>query len=329
MISTSQPIDANSGSFTSAMRAGGTGDDAGRSVTIDFKGTIAQVGDFEFANTPSSFEPFNLISNGSHDMFVARIGLPSCVGPTVSISATGATTFCEGGSVTLTASATGSNLFYQWKKNGVDIIGATANSFVATTLGDYKVSASNICGAATSGIISVTLKNSPKATITPSGIVSMCAGDQTLLAANTGNNLSYQWMKNSIAISGATNSTYAATTGGKFSVKVTKNATGCSSISATTKVKITCKTIETPEVSADEVLLAYPNPSAGQFTVQFHDGNAYDLQITDALGNKVQTYRHIESSFSFGSELKPGMYMLQVISNNNTVRVLKLVKTEK
>jgi len=65
-------IDAASGNFTHAIRAGGTGDEAGRAVAVYKNNTVVQAGDFE--HTPSSFTPFTLSSNGSHDMFAARIG---------------------------------------------------------------------------------------------------------------------------------------------------------------------------------------------------------------------------------------------------------------
>lgn len=62
---------------------------------------------------------------------------------TVGITAGGPTTFYEGGSVTLTASTTGTA--YQWYRNGAAITGATASSYVATLAGDYTVAVTNSC----------------------------------------------------------------------------------------------------------------------------------------------------------------------------------------
>lgn len=317
-------MDANSGSFISAMRAGGNGDDAGRAVAIDYTGAVVQAGDFEHSN--STFDPFILNSNGTHDMFAARIG-SSCVSPTVSISAAGATTFCNGESATLTSSVTGSDLTYQWKKNGVDISGASAGSYVATTSGSYSVSVSNACGNPVSNTISVTVKKNPKVTVSPSGTVSMCSGDQTVLTASAGNNMTYQWMKNGININGATNNIYTATLGGKYSVKVMNTSTGCFRVSAITKVKITCKTIDPREISSRNVIQVYPNPTAGEFMIRLDDGNSYDVQISDALGRILKSYTHVEGSLSFGNDLKPGMYLLLVNLNNSQVEVIKLIKT--
>ena len=70
----------------------------------------------------------------------------------------------------------------------------------------------------------------PPATISAVGTTSLCPGGSVVLNANTGSGLSYQWSNNGISISGATNSTYTATSAGSYSVTVT-NAPACSKIS--------------------------------------------------------------------------------------------------
>jgi hypothetical protein len=57
--------------------------------------------------------------------------------PTASISAGGSTTFCAGGSVTLTETPSAGST-YQWYKGASTIGGATLNTYVATTAGNYK-----------------------------------------------------------------------------------------------------------------------------------------------------------------------------------------------
>src|SRR5207249_4046660 len=58
--------------------------------------------------------------------------------PTASITPAGATTFCQGGSVTLNAN-TGTGYTYQWLLNGSNISGATASGYTATATGNYTV----------------------------------------------------------------------------------------------------------------------------------------------------------------------------------------------
>src|SRR5262249_18709953 len=56
--------------------------------------------------------------------------------PTPTVTAGGPTTFCAGGSVTLTSSSATGN---QWFLNGAPIPGATGQNFVATAAGNYTV----------------------------------------------------------------------------------------------------------------------------------------------------------------------------------------------
>ncbi|MBL7923547.1 MAG: hypothetical protein JNL88_05065, partial [Bacteroidia bacterium] len=58
--------------------------------------------------------------------------------PAASISAGGPTTFCAGQSVVLTANAF-AGVTYQWRANGNDLAGATAQSYTATLAGNYTV----------------------------------------------------------------------------------------------------------------------------------------------------------------------------------------------
>lgn len=68
------------------------------------------------------------------------------------------------------------------------------------------------------------------AVVTAGGSTSFCIGDSVLLSANTGLGFTYQWYRDGVAISGATNATYYAKLTGAHSVKLT-NSGGCSSYS--------------------------------------------------------------------------------------------------
>ncbi|HUM45496.1 MAG TPA: hypothetical protein PLD84_01120, partial [Chitinophagales bacterium] len=73
------------------------------------------------------------------------------------------------------------------------------------------------------------------ALINPSGDITACKGEEVLLATDEGTGLSYQWLKNGNAISGATGNTYATTKSGNFSVAVNAS-TGCEAKSGTTHI---------------------------------------------------------------------------------------------
>ena len=82
-------------------------------------------------------------------------GETSCTTPTVYLTQSGSLSFCNGDSVTLTANGTGYQ--YQWKKNNVNIAGATAKTYAAKTAGIYKCKVTNSCGSKGSGTRTVTV----------------------------------------------------------------------------------------------------------------------------------------------------------------------------
>ncbi len=180
----------------------------------------------------------------------ANCGVTNCISisitvvakPSATISATGSTTFCAGGSVILNSN-TGSGLTYQWEKDGVNIPGATLASYTATQAGIYKVSVFNSsgCSAISSGL-TVSVNNLPPATITASGPLTFCTGDSVILSVPFAANRTYQWIKYNAAIPGATSSTYTATNSGNYKVKVTNTITGCSKTTPTpTTVTVNAK----------------------------------------------------------------------------------------
>src|SRR5204863_26986 len=70
--------------------------------------------------------------------------------PTPTITPSGPTTFCAGGSVTLTSSSASGN---QWRLNGSPVGGAMAQQYVASVAGDYSVVVTaNGCSSAASAV---------------------------------------------------------------------------------------------------------------------------------------------------------------------------------
>ena len=158
----------------------------------------------------------------------------------LSIQANGATTYCEGSSVTLTATASGNNagVSYQWNLNGAAIAGANSNNLVVTNAsGSYTVTATNSFGCSlTSPATQVTVTSAPQASITASGNTTFCQGSSVTLIANTGSGLSYQWRNNGVNITGANNSSFVATNAGTYTVAVSSN--GCVNVSSSIIVTV-------------------------------------------------------------------------------------------
>jgi uncharacterized repeat protein (TIGR01451 family) len=127
--------------------------------------------------------------------------------PGNSITASGPTTFCNGGSVILTAS---SATAYLWST------GETTQSITVTTAGSYSVQTSNGSCTANSAPVTVTVNTPPTVTIT--GPTSAC--DSATLNAGAGF-ASYLWS------TGDTTPTINVTATGSYSVTVT-DANDCS-----------------------------------------------------------------------------------------------------
>ena len=75
------------------------------------------------------------------------------------VNITGASSFCEGGSVQLTGSGGGTS---QWYKNGIAIPGATSSTFITNSVGSYNMIKTNTNGCADSAAVGKTISMDPK-----------------------------------------------------------------------------------------------------------------------------------------------------------------------
>lgn len=164
--------------------------------------------------------------NYSVDVIVGNCGttaIPVSVtvnpAPSAVITPQSALAFCIGGSVVLDAT-TGVGYTYQWYLNGGTIVGATSASYTASVSGVYTVEITDNGCTSTSPGVTVTVSPMPTATITPASATTFCSGGSVTLDANTGVGYTYQWYLNGTAISGATNSSYSASTSGSYTVEV-------------------------------------------------------------------------------------------------------------
>ena len=230
---------------------------------------------------------------------------------TISISAGGPTTFCQGGNVLLTAIYSGATV--QWKKNGTNIPGATSPTYLVTTKGTYTCETTSICGTATAVGIFVNVNKNPPATITAGGPTNFCAGGSVILTANTGGGLSYQWYKGATPIAGATSLTYTATTSGNYKCRVTKTATGCFKNSNPISVSVQCK--EGEDVLFNTTFNIQPNPNNGSFTI-----SANSLSPLETTGQQIFSSVLDPQLDLFEinlPEIPTGMYIVKLVSGTS------------
>jgi hypothetical protein len=221
------------------------------------------------------------------------------------ITASGATTFCQGNSVKLSA---GSYATYEWSN------GSTDSTALATVSDSYNVTVSNGCetGSAASPVV-VDVKPTPNAAFTGSGNVLTA----TPAVAN------YRWVKNDTIIAGATAQTYTITEGGDYSVIVTLG--GCSDTSAVQSLNYTYVGIE--EVTGIVNLSLVPNPANSQITVRAFvaAGAVNEITLHDIVGRTIKTIQvnHVSgSSFEQKIDLagiSNGTYFVQLTTEKGKV----------
>ncbi|MCW3125662.1 MAG: hypothetical protein JWO03_1320 [Bacteroidetes bacterium] len=146
-----------------------------------------------------------------------------------SITPGGATTFCPGGSVTLTANA-GSGYSYRWST------GSTTRSITASSSGSYGVTVYSGADSAVASPVTVTaLSSCPiSATITASGSTTLCSGSSITLTANSGTGYTYRWS------TGATTASIVVSTAGSYRVTVTSGVDTAVSAPTVVTVNTSC-----------------------------------------------------------------------------------------
>lgn len=160
--------------------------------------------------------------------------------PAATITAAGATTFCQGDSVTLNANS-GTGLSYNWNFNGSPTTpAATGSSIIAKAAGTYTVTVTNTATNCqrTSTATTVSVNPLPNVAVSASGVLNLCAGSSVTLSIPGVTGQTYQWKLNGTNIAAATTATFSTNTAGVYSVVATTTATGCTATSASVTVTV-------------------------------------------------------------------------------------------
>ncbi len=275
------------------------------------------------ASTPGNYS-VTVIDNNNCSGSSSFVNVVNDVFPTATITASGATTVCKGTALTLTANS-GSGFTYSWKRNGVLISSATNINYNPTISGGYRVLVTNASGCSKlSANTTVIINALPTALITPQGSTNICTSGSVVLTANYSNGYLYQWRKNGLNISGATNQSYQASLVGNYRVLVT-NSNGCQKLSG--NIPITGCRIELEEnIEFADILSVRPNPNSGKFFVDFENinwsENPVAIEIFNNLGQLIfkDNYEIAYGKNSFQIELNEklsnGVYLIKLSSEN-------------
>ena len=208
----------------------------------------------------------------------------------VTLSPAANATVCDGGTLTLTGAAAGTNPFYEWLRNGLVIANENRATFTATNTGLYQVRATpNGCLPTLSQGVTITSKTAEKPTITLNGLM------LTSVAAQ-----SYQWFLDSRLLPNATRQSFEAIQTGNYSVRA--NVNGCGELlSADIFVMITALASK-PNAG----LRLYPNPVQNVVQIDYLSPEpTAQLQVLvyDVSGRKVYSEQMKKSDNYFSTNL--------------------------
>ncbi|MDQ3192967.1 MAG: gliding motility-associated C-terminal domain-containing protein, partial [Bacteroidota bacterium] len=204
--------------------------------------------------------------------------------PSPVITANGSTTFCQGGSVTLTSSSASG---YEWIPGG-----QTTQSITVNSSDNYSVTVTDANGCeGTSAATTVTVNPNPSPIISASGPTTICQGDSVTLTSSTA--AYYEWNPGV-----ETTQSITVNTSDNYSVIVI-DGNGCQGTSTITSVVVNSN--PTPTITSngpttfcqgDSVTLTSSSASAhewipgGQTTqsITVNSSDNYSVTVTDANG---------------------------------------------
>jgi len=204
--------------------------------------------------------------------------------PSNAVTITGDTIFCDGDVVNLSVPVCG-NCVYQWKKNLIDISGATSDSINVTESGSFSVEITNSTTQCKSGsrVVDIDVHQIPLATITASGPLTFCSGDSLLLSAPSVSTYSYIWYRDSQILVGQSNSDVIVSSAGTYKVEVSDNL--CSATSDTVQLIVQPSPVATIDPLPDTLCIynSIVNLSASPFGGVFTGDGVIDSTFNPSL----------------------------------------------
>lgn len=292
-VSAPVAVTVNTANSASISASGSTTFCTGGSVTLSAAGAT---GTYLWSPGGATTQSIAVSTSGTYNVRITSTGGCSSTSPNTvvtasgtsgtpsTVTAAGATTFCDGGSVTLTANT---GTAYIWSN------GATTKSINATASGNYSVTVTTSgCPSAPSTAVAVVVNPRPSFTLTPSGSLSFCQGGNVNLNITNSTASAYVWYKNNSVIASApiTSTSYKATSAGTY--KVRAQLGGCGKFSNEYVVTTPCREGELLGLS-DFDAVVYPNPFENRTTIAVHveKEEKISIMIYDMEGRLVETIK--------------------------------------
>lgn len=247
--------------------------------------------------------PVSMGCAGASQIITVTVDVP----PVATIILSGASSFCQGNSVTLTSASASGNT---WST------GDTTQSIIVNYSGSFTVNNSNACGSVTSAVVTTTMN------LYPSMPVIMQGGDTLYSGVTSGN----QWYLNGVAIPGATGQYYVPVQDGNYSVSVT--VAGCTSTSADYVYTLSVHT-GVQDVNANMSVSIYPNPYYDHTEISYAltAKSRVNIEVYNAPGEKISVlvnadqpagnYHYVFSAKENG--YGAGVYFVKITINGRSI----------
>ncbi|MCP9612473.1 DUF5074 domain-containing protein [Coprobacter tertius] len=237
----------------------------------------------------------------------------------------------EGETITLSVTANGELVTYQWYKDEVALESKTSDKLIIESAslndaGNYYCTVSNVSGSVTSNKVEV--KVTPKAPeITAQPVdVSVKEGEKISLSIEvTGTDISYQWFKDEVAIADAASNIFEIASAtkddaGEYYCVVTNTTASVTS----DKVKVTINNLDGLDATKARIVQVFPNPAVSYINVKAAIGSR--ISIIDNKGSQIlETLQQSETETINIEGLSNGVYFIRIIGNNQA-QVVKLIK---
>ena len=261
--------------------------------------------------------------------------ISACTAPVITTQPSAATA-CSGNNTSFTVAATGTGLTYQWKKDGVNVAGATSANYSLTNLtaaqaGSYTVTISNSCGTVTSNVVTLTVNATPTAAFTTT--LNQCVATNYTYTNGSTAGATFIWnfgdgTPNSTAAN--PNHTYAAA--GNYVVTLTATVNGCTA-STTRNVAVTiCTALPNVDESISGVRIM-PNLVSSDAVLRVVASRSSNISwsITDEQGRVVMKFTRAANAGQNDinlslSRLPSGIYQLNGLTSKGVTETVRFVK---
>lgn len=275
---------------------------------------------------------------------------------TISSAPTISTSACVGGSVSFSATATGSDVTYQWRNgtvnltNGGNISGATSATLtinpvdISDASANYNVVVTGACSASVNPLsVSLLVFDAPVIVSQPINQVSCIGTSASFSVTASGIGLTYQWRKgttnlvNGGNISGATSATLTINSVNTFDVASNYNVVVKGACSTTTGTSANASLVlcnptgvapSKVGMNSDAVNI-YPNPSKDVINIDIVAAKQLqnaELKLYDGLGAVIiNTPLTNKSTIVKTTNIPSGIYFYKVVENDLTIQTGKLI----